>query len=549
MEELIANKHADPKAMLPLCQELHNYAIVHNDEYADAFSYLYFSIAYLQLAQLKPCIDYGRKGHTIQSNCEYIDLLQIQDNVLGCAFTYRGDFQSGMTYFFEGIHYANLSQDYYLLSALYSNTSELYRLAGANDYALDYANQAHETLCKATNNSNNISFDDMQFQIDLLQIHFAMGNLDTVTSIMEKCYELLKKQSTYAEYATRFYTIEAQIRYQNGENFMSIFPTLKQALSTIGTPDSDDCISAFWSYYDAIKLLYQFLSNPDSQQNDFHDKVSAYCITQINQFYNIALYLNQAYLWIQYDEIKIQFYEFLYDFTPDDSAFKETCKLQLLASYQHFYEQCILRDEENRTEQIARFKDRLTLYETQKKNNINRMRAVRLKLECEQDALTKCANRYGLQNFMQTYFNYTKEAQKSFACTIIDIDFFKQYNDTYGHLAGDECLQLIGQAIRSAQNDEGFLVRYGGDEFVLLHIGKTNDEILAIAKEIKRRITELHLPHAGSGVADYVTVSMGLVNRIPDIYSHSNDFLHAADNALYEVKKTSKNDFLIVYEL
>lgn len=550
MEELIASKHGDATAMLPLCQELHNYAITHNDSYADAFSLLYFSIAYLRLCQLKPCIDYGQKGHAVQSSCKYIDLLQLQDNILGCAFSYRGDFQSAMIYFYEGIHYASKNNDIFLLSALYSNTAELYRLAGANNYALEYAEQAQTTLKNVTNNSNHINFDDMQFQIDLLQIHFAMGNHSEVESILLKCHELLNNQRNYVKYASRFFTVEAQIRYQNGEDFISIFPTIKQALSSIDEADNMDYFDAFWSYYDAVKLLYTYLSHQMNQeQNSFDDKVSAYCITQLNQFYAIALHLGQAYFWILYDALKIQFYELLYEFTPDHSAFRETCKLQLLSAYQHYYEQCMLRDGENNSEQLARLKDTLQLHKTQEKNTENRERVVRLKLESEQDVLTKCANRYGLQNFVQTYFNYVKENKKTFACCIIDIDYFKQYNDTYGHLAGDKCIKMIADTIRCAINEEGFLVRYGGDEFVLLFIGKANEEIIQIAANIKTHIEKIHLPHATSKVADYVTISMGIVNCIPDLYSHSNDFLHAADNALYEVKKTSKNNFHIVYEL
>lgn len=550
MKELVANKRANPNILFPLCQELHNYALTHEEPYSDAFSLLYFSIAYLRSSQLKPCIDYGRKAHMIQTECCFLDLLPLLDNVLGCAFTYRGDFQSGMTYFYEGIHYAESGNDYYLLSALYSNIAELYRLAGANEYALDYARKAQQTLLKTSTNTNNIAFDDMQFQLDLLQIHFALQNTAMVDFILATCQNLLCNKFTYAEYATRFYTIEAQIRYERGEDFSSIFLSLKQALAAIDINKKMDYISAFWSYYDAIGLIYQYLSSEKCLSGtDEWEEISSYCITQLNPFYDIAVYLNQAYLWIRYDELKIQLYELMHRLSYEQSSCRVTCKLQLLATYQHYYEQCILRDKENKDEQLSRLKDRLTLYETQKENSLNRRRAVRLKLESEQDALTKCANRYGLQVFMQTYFDYTKEEKKTFACSIIDIDYFKQYNDTYGHLAGDECIRQIADAIRAAQNDEGFLVRYGGDEFVLFHIGKTNEEMLEISQSIKKAVASLQIPHSSSKVAAYVTISMGVVNCVPSFTAHSNDFLHAADKALYKVKKTSKNHFQIAYDL
>lgn len=551
MEELISIKSANSPKILSLCQTLYQYAKETKDTYAEAFSLLYFSIAYLNLSQLKPCIDYGQRGHIIQASCEYIDLLQEQDNILGCAFTYRGDFQSGMTYFYEGIHYANSKNNYYLFGLLLENTATLYRLTGAYDHALAYAKHSHTVVLKAKGNHYNIDLDNMQYQLDLLQIYFAKSDKKHITPLLAKCHESLKNPDVYATYAYRFYTLEAQIRYHEKEDFLSIFPTIKQALSSIETMSSMNYISVFWSYRDAISLICQYLAHETNckECNSLYDKIAAYCIVQLDKFYEIALYLSQSYLWIQYDELKIQIFELLCKNEPSASVFRKTCEMQLLAAYQHYYEQCLLRDEEEKKEQLARLEDMLTLHEAQNENNINRMRAVRLKLESEQDALTGCANRFGLESFMQTYFNYTRESQKTFSCMIIDIDFFKEYNDTYGHLAGDHCIQAVCRSIRTSQNDEGFLVRYGGDEFLLLHIGKTDEELLTIAANIKKSIEDNPIEHTSSPVADHVTVTMGLVNRIPDAYSHANDFLHAADNALYEIKKTSKNHYLLVHDL
>ena len=92
-----------------------------------------------------------------------------------------------------------------------------------------------------------------------------------------------------------------------------------------------------------------------------------------------------------------------------------------------------------------------------------------------------------------------------------------------------------------------FCARYGGDEFIIIYYGKTDEEILALAKELRERISGLKIEHKGSQVSEYVTVSQGIRNSVPPHQNRMWDYLYAADGALYNVKRKQKNSICLIH--
>ena len=164
----------------------------------------------------------------------------------------------------------------------------------------------------------------------------------------------------------------------------------------------------------------------------------------------------------------------------------------------------------------------------------------------ELDALTKMANRFRLNEYSEEIFALAQEKQTAIAVEILDIDYFKELNDNYGHQQGDRCLVQIAQTIRDlAEENHGFAARYGGDEFVVIYEEITRDQAASLAGELKRRIMELELEHRYSKALPIVTVSQGMCVGIPQKGNRMWDFLHAADEMLYRVKKFSRNNYCI----
>jgi diguanylate cyclase (GGDEF)-like protein len=127
-----------------------------------------------------------------------------------------------------------------------------------------------------------------------------------------------------------------------------------------------------------------------------------------------------------------------------------------------------------------------------------------------------------------------------------DIDFFKNYNDLYGHQAGDACLQDVAQAIRKkAMRPGDFVARYGGEEFVIILSGTPAAGALHIAEEIRNAVRQLEIPHAGSQVDRFVTVSLGVSQGDASAAMKADTVLRAADAALYEAKQQGRNRVVI----
>ena len=127
---------------------------------------------------------------------------------------------------------------------------------------------------------------------------------------------------------------------------------------------------------------------------------------------------------------------------------------------------------------------------------------------------------------------------------MIDVDYFKKYNDHYGHLAGDQCLMQVARCIRESVRDETDLVaRFGGEEFTVLLLSSDTQSVRTVGERIQQNLARAAIPHAHSGIAAEVTVSIGEAQFIT---SDSLDkLLAAADQQLYRAKREGRNRFCV----
>lgn len=153
------------------------------------------------------------------------------------------------------------------------------------------------------------------------------------------------------------------------------------------------------------------------------------------------------------------------------------------------------------------------------------------------DELTQVANRRFFNEYLDQEWQRMLQAQLPFSLILIDIDFFKHYNDTYGHLVGDECLVQVAKVLKMAvQRSSTLAARYGGEEFALILSNTSLTEALQIATDIQAQIKALHIPHKTSQVSPYVTLSMGLACAIPTGQWSPAQLVRQADQALYQAK-------------
>jgi diguanylate cyclase (GGDEF)-like protein len=172
---------------------------------------------------------------------------------------------------------------------------------------------------------------------------------------------------------------------------------------------------------------------------------------------------------------------------------------------------------------------------------LKRARDVLLRLS-QVDGLTGIANRRAFDEQFEKEWRRAKRSGESLTVMLMDIDFFKQYNDTYGHIAGDGCLRRVAQVLTDGLGRAGdFVARYGGEEFVCLLPHLDLERAKGVAERLRKSVEDTKLAHESSSVSDYVTISIGLVSqKIPEDGTMEG-ILGEADKNLYRAKDGGRN--------
>lgn len=157
------------------------------------------------------------------------------------------------------------------------------------------------------------------------------------------------------------------------------------------------------------------------------------------------------------------------------------------------------------------------------------------------DGLTKLYNRRMFDKFMKEAWEEAVDTQQSLAVMLIDVDHFKLYNDTYGHVEGDRCLKTIASILAENARSPFIPARYGGEEFVVIMPNTSAEEANAAAELIRRKVESASLPHIASLSNRIVTISAGAAAVVPDTSLSPSDLIEMADEALYEAKQGGRN--------
>jgi len=158
------------------------------------------------------------------------------------------------------------------------------------------------------------------------------------------------------------------------------------------------------------------------------------------------------------------------------------------------------------------------------------------------DGLTQVPNRRRFDSYLATQWKLRLQEQNPVSIILCDIDYFKQYNDHYGHLRGDDCLRRVAHALSATlRNSEDLFARYGGEEFVAVLPQTDETGTLRAAERMQAAIALLQIPHKGSSVSPFITISIGVACTIPSGDHCPETLLEQADQHLYQAKQQGRN--------
>jgi diguanylate cyclase (GGDEF)-like protein len=150
------------------------------------------------------------------------------------------------------------------------------------------------------------------------------------------------------------------------------------------------------------------------------------------------------------------------------------------------------------------------------------------------------------QHIQRTWNQAVRDTQR-IAVLLVDIDCFKDYNDRYGHQAGDECLRAVAVSLsQCARRPLDFVARYGGEEFAVVLYEANREYVAEVLTRIQRSIAELNIPHEASTVASRLTVSIGAAFILPGANRTHEGLIQLADEALYSAKEQGRNRVVVM---
>lgn len=196
---------------------------------------------------------------------------------------------------------------------------------------------------------------------------------------------------------------------------------------------------------------------------------------------------------------------------------------------------------QERQERISFLQGLLLEHESAERERLNAI----LERHASEDQLTGLPNRRVLNDVLLREWERASRTRKPMALLFMDVDYFKRYNDSLGHLAGDDCLAAIARAVKSAlRRPADLAARYGGEEFVVLLPETEADGAMDVAQRILGAIDARAIPHPASSVASHVTISIGVAVMVPE-GKRPQILIDAADAALYEAKGRGRHQIVL----
>jgi len=505
----------NPLGALEYCEKLDRYSKKAKSDYVKGFSLFYRGFCKYFLNDLEEAVFYFSDALNLLVDAEEWNLVARCYNALGNIADFQGDLSLAIDYFFKGL---NCCREHELESTRYyleSNIANVYLSLGEPLNAVPRLQECEALIKKGLSFS---SASKTVVYANMANSYLLLNELD----LAEGYIDLLKKESEDDNsVVNQISCLYLQIRLFNSRGQTE---ARDEAIQEIRKVDLNSTV-----IFDALTEL-GILANLFLEIKNYE----AFCAL-INQ---IDLFTSTANVRKKTLRLRIAYYKAIGDMDNYTKAAVEYYELsEELESRQNRIISHNIMIRNHLEEEATRRR------EVEKTNRL-------LKRKSERDALTGMNNRYKLNELLELSFHRAYIGGSPLAIEILDIDCYKEYNDNYGHQAGDDCLIKIAEAIQSMEEYIGVHTgRYGGDEFLIIYEDYDKEDVEAMAEQLRSKIYNLNLEHKYSNVAKCVTISQGVFHKIPAAGNKTWDFLYAADMALYAVKRKSKNDYFVASSL
>ena len=515
VDGVMQNRGADAEKTLKYCADIEQYAKQTGDPKLLGFAYYYAGETYYVLNEGEQLLKTITRAITYLDQAEQWDMVARAYNILAIAFLNRGNTPIALDYYLTGLGYCKKYKLANEENVINLNLGTLYL--------------GNEQWNEAQRYFEKVSSDIKAYP----ETPNYYGLMSCVAVCLGRCFmqreqnERVQAQMDYLdqvcwEHMQKIERLSALIFKAEYYHHVGRITLREECIEQIrGLVDMDMAVmDIFDDVYGLCRLLLEI-----DKEDVFWDIVAV--LEKLTKNTNIANLQRKIV------SLKI----LCYRRKQDEAAYLEEAG--------RFYELTEALDRENHYMIANMLSVRRSLEHANEKRREMEKANERLLEKSETDPLTRLANRFRLNDYLEHAFERARDDHRAFAVEILDIDYFKEYNDNYGHQAGDACIVAIADELRKMQSSDTFCARYGGDEFIIIYRGMNAEEVYEKADQLRQDILNLNLTHAYSEAAKTVTISQGICQDIPVDGNKSWDFLHVADNLLYRVKKKGRNSICI----
>lgn len=513
---VLCNREIDSVKTLYGCSRLMEYGKRTEDNKILGFAYYYSGETYYQLNDTENFFQNITTALTYLQRIGEWELVARAYNILAISSAGRGNAPYALDYYLSGLAYCKEHHLDMMAAVIHMNIGTLYM--GLQEYQTgqQYFERSYAFFKQHPEDENYYS-------------HMANIYISIASSYLHR--EMLQRAQEYDKKVAN-----ECIPYLQEEEMLYIWCFEARLLNALGKTAERDTM---------IEKVQEKASN-NLILMDIFDDVYEYCnmlleIKKYQEFWTIINWMEKIAkrakiinLQKRLLTLKIQYYKM----NRENENYLQAAGM--------YFELSNLLERENNYIMRSMLIIRSSLEEAQKKRQEVEAENAILLHRAETDPLTGLSNRARLNIHAEEAFFRAYKNRTPLAVEIMDIDYFKQYNDNYGHQAGDSCLVKIAKAIRELEKYENvFCARYGGDEFMIIYEGYSQQQVSDMAEELKQNIMQENMEHLYSKALPIVTISQGICWDIPHSKNKVWDFLHSADTMLYRVKEKSRNSILM----
>lgn len=449
----------------------------------------------------------------LYKECESYEKYTTTLNLMGVIYAATGNETMAIDYYLEGLEYAIDYGFNNIVTLFYNNIGSRYQELHEHEKAIDYFTRAAKEL------ENPECMKEERYDgwclvtyMNLLSSHRNLKQYELANKYLQKAEGYLVGENA-SLYKYTFLILKCQLCWDMG-NHTFVYDNMQRLLES-GEYDvnTSDYVQ---DMQDLCSLLKEMKEYDCWKQS-------------ILAFEKYAKEQNTVYFKLLLTEMWMDYYKTMED----------------MKKYIHL---CVDHAELYRKQKEINDKERATAIDIKiqlREKEVERRRAEAMSTK---DALTELGNRYLLALESLDVVRKAAIGKHRIAVGVLDIDCFKQLNDTYGHIKGDHCLKEIAQILRDVVKDIGYAYRFGGDEFIILLPQGNCEDVECVAKQIQSSLREAHIENENSTVAKETTISQGYACFVPTGTEDVDALIQHADSALYYVKEKGRNSYQIIEE-